>query len=482
MKLELQGFWRRYAHHFRETLILSIPVVIGQLGFMLMGFIDNLMIGDVSYVHLSAASLANSLFFFIMVLGIGIVMAITPLVAEVHAAGDEKKVRDFFQQGIWVSLIMGVVLLSLTFLSAELLPYLDQPPEDVELAYSYLHIISISILPLMVFRAGKQFAEGVSLTRPAMYVVLAGLAFNTLANWILIYGHWGFPRLELDGAGYGTLASRIFMMILMGSYLMIAPQFREFRLLEGWSKIKTGVMRRIMEIGLPSGLQYFFEVGAFVGAAVIIGTMEDGSVQRAAHQIAIQFGALTYMVVSGIAAGSTIRVGNALGRKDPLNVRRAGMAGVGLGAVFMMFSAIMFLVGRNWLPTFFADEVQVLEIASVLMIMAAAFQLFDGIQAVALGILRGIQDVVIPTWITLLSYWGISIPLGCVLAFPLEMGVTGMWYGFVVSLLVASVLLTGRFWKLSGRMIREKKKDDSGELSLDIVSGETLPDGPFIPQ
>ncbi|MEM7368820.1 MAG: MATE family efflux transporter [Bacteroidota bacterium] len=466
MKVELHDFWRKYVHHFRETFFLSIPVIIGQLGFMLMGFIDNLMIGDVGYIHLSAASLANSMFFFILVLGIGIVMAITPLVAEVHAAGDNKKVGDFFRQGSWVGLIVGIILGGLTFFSAELLPYLNQPPEDVALAKSYLQIISFSVLPLMLFRAGKSFAEGASLTRPAMYVVLAGLVFNVLANWLLIYGNWGFPRLELDGAGYGTLASRIFMMILMGAYLFTSKDFKAFRLLDGWHKWQTKVMRKILEIGLPSGLQYFFEVGAFVGASVIIGTMDDGSVQRAAHQIAIQYGALAYMVVSGLAAGSTIRVGNALGRKDFVSVRRAGMAGIGLGAAFMLVSAIIFLFGRNILPALFAEDTRVLEIASVLMIFASAFQLFDGIQAVGLGILRGIQDVVVPTWIALGSYWGISIPLGCLLAFPLELGVVGMWYGFVVALVVASILLTARFWKLTGEMIEKHQKVDNLAVML----------------
>lgn len=466
MKVELQSFWRRYAHHFRETLYLSIPVIIGQLGFMLMGFIDNLMIGDVSYVHLSAASLANSVFFFILVLGIGIVMAITPLAAEVHAAGDTEKVGDFFRQGSWVGLLVGIVLGGLTLLSAEILPYLNQPPEDVVLAKSYLQIISFSVLPLMLFRVGKSFAEGVSLTKPAMYVVLAGLLFNVFANWLLIYGNWGFPRLELDGAGYGTLASRTFMMILMGTYLFVSKDFREFNLLEGWHRLKPKVMRRIMDIGLPSGLQYFFEVGAFVGASVIIGTMEDGSVQRAAHQIAIQFGALAYMIVSGLAAGSTIRVGNALGRKDYVNMKRAGMAGIGLGAAFMVVSAIIFLLGRNMLPAMFAEDARVLEIASLLMVFASAFQLFDGIQAVALGILRGIQDVVVPTWIALGSYWGISIPFGCWLAFMFDMGVVGMWYGFVVALGVASVLLTARFWKLTDQMIEEQKRVENLAVML----------------
>lgn len=463
MQGDISGFWRRYARHFRETLSLSFPVIIGQVGFMLMGFIDNLMIGDVSYVHLSAASLANGIFFIVTIIGIGIIMAITPLIAEMHAAGNHEAVRQYFQQGTYVSVIQGLIFVLLNVLAAESLPYLGQPPEDVELAYSYLHILSISALPMLLFRAGKQFAEGVSLTRPAMYVTLAGLAFNTLANWLLIYGNWGFPRLELDGAGFGTLASRTFMMLLMGAYLFTSPVFKEFKLMEGWGKIRRKVVRRILEIGLPSGLQYFFEVGAFIGASILIGLMADGSVQRAAHQIAIQFGALTYMIVSGIAAGSTIRVGNALGRKDALGVRRAGVAGILLGGIFMFGCALIFLIGRNYLPTLFVSETEVLEIATVLMVIAAGFQIFDGIQAVALGCLRGIQDVIIPTWMTLGAYWGISIPLGCVLAFPFDMGAKGMWYAFVVSLFVASVLLTGRFWILSGKMIQEENttKDDT---------------------
>lgn len=448
--LQRQRTYRQhYQQHFRETLRLSIPVIIGQLGHVLMGFIDNLMIGDVGPVHLSAASLANGIFFILTVIGIGITFAITPLIAEADSAQEHDRVGEYLRQGVWVGIGVSILIALAMYASADLLYLLDQPEEDVRMAYSYLHILSVSVIPMILFLVYKQFTDGLSLTRPAMFITLLGLGFNTLANWLLICGHWGFPGLELDGAGYGTLASRVFMMLLMIGYVLNAKRFQRYKVRMNWREFHPRVIRKILEIGLPSGLQYFFEVGAFVGAAVLIGWMENGSANRAAHQIAINFASISYMIVTGISAGATIRVGNALGRKDRVAVRRSGMAGIYLGGIFMLFSAAVFVWGKDSLPRLFIEDPYVLDLAAKLMIIGAFFQLFDGIQAVALGVLRGIQDVRVPTVITFVAYWGIALPLGYLLGFPLELGVEGLWYSLVVSLLFAAVMLTGRFLLLT---------------------------------
>lgn len=438
-----------YRKHFRETIFLSIPVIIGQLGHVLMGFIDNLMIGDVGPVHLSAAALANGIFFILTVLGIGITFAITPLVAEADAAQKPHKVGQYLRQGVWVGIGVSVLISLGVYFSADLLYYLDQPRDDVDLAYSYLKILSFSVIPMVFFLVYKQFTDGLSLTRPAMYITLLGLGFNTLANWVLICGRWGFPGLELDGAGYGTLASRIFMMVLMMGYVLTDKRFKKYDVRMKWREFRPKIVRKILEIGFPSGLQYFFEVGAFVGAAVVIGWMENGSANRAAHQIAMNFAGITYMIVTGIAAGATIRVGNSLGRKDTLAMRRAGLSGIYLGGAFMLLAAIVFVFGKESLPRMFVDDPYVLGLAAKLMIIAAFFQLFDGIQAVCVGILRGIQDVRVPTLITFVAYWIIALPLGYFLGFTLNWGVEGIWYSFLVSLVFASVMLTGRFLRLT---------------------------------
>ena len=440
---------QHYRQHFRETLYLSLPVIIGQLGHVLMGFIDNLMIGDVGPVHLSAASLANGIFFILTVIGIGITFAITPLIAEADSAQQPEKVGQYLRQGVWVGLGISITIALGVYLSADLLKHLDQPEDDVRLAQSYLRILSVSVIPMIFFLVYKQFTDGLSLTRPAMFITLLGLGMNTLANWLLICGNWGFPGLELDGAGYGTLTSRVFMMLLMIGYVLRAKRFQKYKVQMNWREFQPKVVRKILDIGLPSGMQYFFEVGAFVGAAILIGWMENGSANRAAHQIAINFASITYMIVTGISAGATIRVGNALGRKDLTGVRRSGMAGIYLGGAFMLASAGVFVVGKDFLPALFVRDPYVLALAAKLMVIGAFFQLFDGIQAVGVGILRGIQDVRIPTLITFVAYWGIALPLGYLFGFPLGLGVEGVWYSFVASLIFASVMLTGRFLLLT---------------------------------
>ncbi len=445
----IQSFWDRYASHFKATIQLSFPVVIAQLGNVLMGFIDNLMIGELGYVPLSASSLANGFFIIIVIIGIGITMAISPLVAEAHGGDREDLIGDYLKNGTAVGVGCGIILGLVVIVLTELMPYMDQPPEDVALAMPYTRILSASTLPMMVFLAFKQFTDGLSRTRVAMYVTLIGLLANTFINWLLIYGNWGLPRLELNGAGIGTLLSRTIMVVLMGLYILKSPRFQAYGVISGWNQFKGKYIVRILKLGIPSGFQYFFEAGAFVGAALMVGWI--GSAERAAHQIVIQMASITFMVVIGISAGATIRVGNNLGRKNWLGVQRAGLAGVYLSAVFMTCSSITFYLTRYYLPQWFVDEAFVIEIAASLMIFAAFFQLFDGIQAVAVGILRGIQDVRMPTLITFIAYWLVNLPLGYALGFIFGFGVQGVWVSFSISLFIASVLLTGRFVRITRR-------------------------------
>lgn len=418
----------------------------------MMGFIDNLMIGDLGYIPLSASALANGMFFIIVILGMGITMALSPLVAEANAGGKWEKCGQYLRNGVWVGIWSSVLLGALVYLSAYLLPYMDQPAEDVALAQPYLRILSWSVLPMLLFLSFKQFTDGLSLTRPAMYITLAGLAFNTLANWLLIYGHLGFPRWELNGAGIGTLSSRIFMMLLMAGYVFHTPRFGLYSVKKYWHTLQWSCVKKILAIGLPSGLIHFFEVAAFVGAAILVGKL--GSAERAAHQIAIQLASLSFMVVTGVSAGAAIRVGNALGRKDWPNVQQAGAAGIGLSIFIMAVSAIVFLLGKQVLPSLFVEDPKVLALAANLMVIAAFFQLFDGIQAVGVGILRGIQDVKMPMAITFIAYWLIAGPLGYGLTFSLGYGIYGMWYAFVVSLGFAAVMLTLRFFWLTKKHIQ----------------------------
>ncbi|MCI4670989.1 MAG: MATE family efflux transporter [Bacteroidia bacterium] len=453
---------KSYSEHFIATLQLSIPVIIGQVGQYLMGFIDNLMIGQISYVHLSAGSLANIFYFVLTILGLGITFAISPLVAEANGAGDKKKAGEYLVQGVWVAFFSSIILGLAVYFAADLMKFMDQPEEDVALALPYTKILSYSVFPMLLFLVAKQWTDGLSLTLPAMIITLIGLVFNTFINWLLIFGNWGFPRLELDGAGYGTLASRSLMAILMVVYIIYNKRFKDFSLREGWLSLKSKPIGRILYLGVPSGFQYFFEVAAFGGSTLMIGLLDNGSAYRAAHQIAIQMAAMAYMVVLGFSAGASIRVGNALGRKDYANVRYAGLTGIYLAAGFMVLAAVLFVLGQHAFPRIFTDDPFVLDVASKLMLIAGAFALFDGIQGVGVGILRGIQDVMIPTVITFIAYWIINLPIGYFLGFNMGLGVYGIWYGFVISLFLTAVFLTWRFWQLTGKLMHKEEVVASG--------------------
>lgn len=439
-----------YARHAKLTLRLSIPVIIGQMGHVLMGQIDNIMIGDLGYTYLSAASLANSIFILLFVFGIGISFAISPLVAEAKASGKHEACAAYLKQGVWIGWITGLVLVLAISLSIYALPYLDQPPQDVELATTYMILLGISALPNVLFLIYKHFADGLSATRPAMVVTLLALLVNTFANWLLIYGNWGFPRLELIGAGYATLISRIFMYGAMYFYVRKARLTRQYRFQGSFWHWDSSVIKRLLNIGLPSGFQYFFEVGAFSGAAIMVGKL--GMADRAAHQIAIGTATVTYMVVMGISSGATIRVGTAFGLGNREEVRRAGLSGIGLGAGFMFLAALMLVIFRYPIARIYVDDIGVIATAANLLMIAALFQIFDGIQAVALGALRGIQDVNIPTLITLFAYWGVALPTGYLMAFVWGVGLNGVWYSLVIGLLLAAIFLTTRFLMLVRRL------------------------------
>lgn len=436
-----------HRHHLKETIKLSGPVVIGQLGIILTGVIDNMMVGWVSYEHLSASSLANGIYFILVVIAMGMTNAISPLVAEADATLNKEASSGYLRQSVWLAIGSSLITMLLMEASIWIMPYLGQPEMDVVLGSSYLRWIYLSVPPMIIFLVYKGYTDGLSKTRVAMIVTILGLIFNALANWVLIFGKWGFPRLELDGAGIATLITRVLMLIVLVLVVHRAKPSLGLRLTSGSWRLHWATMKRILSIGLPSGFQLFFEVGAFAGAVIIIGWI--GPESRSAHQIVLNLSSITYMVVVGIAAGASIRVGNARGRQDLAEARAAGNAGLFLGAAFMTVSAVVFFIGKDFLPSLYNEHPEVLRISAQLMLFAAFFQIFDGLQAVGLGILRGLQDVVIPMMIAFVCYWIIALPLGYVTTFTLEWGVSGMWVGFVVSLGIAAVAFWWRFRRLT---------------------------------
>jgi len=432
-----------YKYHFKETIKLAVPVSIGQLGHIMLGVVDSFMVGRLGAEELAASSLANGLFFLILVFGIGMSFAITTFIAIAKGEDNNKKCGVIVRQALLVNLVFSVILTILTYSAAQLVGYLNQEPLVATLTQSYLEILSISILPFMLFQTYRQFVEGLSFTQPPMYMAIIANFVNIFGNWVFIFGNLGMPAYGLDGAGYATLITRTFMGLGLMYYVLKSIRFKQYDPTLKFKSVNVKMIKKIINVGFPTGLMYSMEVGAFAIAAIIIGWF--GSKQLAAHQIAMNLASISYMVVLGISAASTIRVGNYFGKKNMLDVKAAGNSGLLLAVSFMASTGVLFIVLNRFLPSLYIGDTDVIEIASGLLIIAALFQLSDGVQAVGIGILRGLTDVKIPMYITFVSYWIIGIPVSLLLAFYFDMESMGVWIGLLLGLTIAATSFVIRF-------------------------------------
>lgn len=429
--------------------------MLSQMGHILVAVADSMMVGRLGTVPLASVSLANSVFSVIMLFGLGVSYGMTPLVASADGANDKRTGAKFFKHGVYLNSGLGVILMLVGLLVSQSLFLLDQDPEVLAGALPYFNTLVFSLVPLMVFQAFRQFAEGLSMTRQAMYISVSGNVLNIFFNYGLIYGELGMPELGLVGAGWASLISRIIMAVAMAVFVLTYKPLRRYVML--WSKIKLRpfVMRKILNIGVPSGLQYIFEIGAFSMAAVMVGWI--GAEALAAHQIALNLSAITYMIATGISAAGAIRTGNQLGRKDFPTLRTAGMTCFAMAAIMMAFFGAGFIFGNTYLPTWYINEPVVIEMAGSLLIIAAFFQISDGVQAVGLGVLRGIADVKVPTYVTLFAYWFMAIPLGYFFGIYLGWGAKGIWIALLIGLTLAAILHLTRFHVLSNRYILKSR-------------------------
>ena len=418
----------------------------------MMGVVDSIMVGKVGTVPLAAAALVNGLFFLVLVLGIGMTMAITPLVAISRGAENEEACGMILRQALLVNMVFSILLLIFIFFGADLIQYMDQPPAVVAEARSYMKILAISVIPFLLFQVYRQFLEGISVVKPPMVIAVLANIFNAFSNWCLIFGNLGFTPMGLDGAGVSTSLTRTIMAIVLMYYVVTSPRFAAYNPSLKYQMINWKIIKKIVSIGLPSGLQYFVEVGAFAFSAIMIGWL--GAVPLAAHQIAINLASISYMIVLGIGAAGTIRVGNALGQRNRAEMRRAGFSAIGVALALMFFFALVFISFRNLLPTLYVHEVPVIELTSSLLIVAALFQLFDGTQATTIGVLRGLTDVKIPLIISFGAYWLLGVPAGYIFAFKLGLGTIGIWLGFLIGLGSVAILMTLRFNHLSKRELK----------------------------
>ena len=437
--------------HAKKTLTLAYPVMIGQLGMIMMGVVDSIMVGKLGAAPLAAAALGNSLFMIILIIGLGVSYAVTPLVAIAVGADKISDSGIIFKQSVIVNAVLSIILLILTFLGSDLIKYLNQPVQVAQQAVSYTRILGYSIIPVMIFQTYKQFIEGFGVMQPAMVVTLLANLINGGFNWLLIYGKFGLPMMALNGAGWATFASRLFMGIVIMYYVMKAKKFKEFDVRFNFPKLNFRIIRKILDLGIPSAFQYIFEVGAFSSAVIIVGWL--GTKQLAAHQIAINLASISFMMTLGISSAGAIRVANAVGKQDIKEVRKAGFTAIVLGELLMASCGIIFIIFRNFLPSLYISDPTVISYASTLLIIAAIFQISDGTQAVGIGILRGLTDVRIPTLITFIAYWVIALPSGYLLGFTFHLNVVGVWIGLLLGLTSSATMLTLRFNKRSRHLI-----------------------------
>ncbi len=438
-------------NHVIDTINLAYPVMIGQLGMIMMGVVDTIMVGGLGATPLAAASLANSLFILVLIIGLGISYAVTPLVAISIGANKLSDCTVLFRQSFVINLSVGILLMIITIIFSDLIKYMNQPAEVARQAISYTKILGYSMIPGMLFQTYKQFIEGFSVMKPAMLITLLANIINGIVNWVLIYGKFGFPKLELNGAGWATFSSRIFMGIVIMFYVINSKKFSRYKLELNRYRFNIHIIKKILDLGIPSALQYVFEVGAFSFAVIMIGWL--GTKQLAAHQIAMNLASISFMAALGISSAGAIRVGNAVGKQDVSEVRKAGFTAIILGASLMACSGVIFISLRKFLPSLYINDPVVIQYASVLLIIAAIFQISDGTQAVGIGILRGLTDVKGPTVITFIAYWVLALPTGYLLGFTFHLQVVGVWIGLLIGLTASGTMLTIRFNKKSRSLI-----------------------------
>ena len=437
--------------------------MLGMLGHTFVAFADNVMVGQLGTAELAAVSLGNSFIFIAMSLGIGFTTAITPLVAEADSSNNISSGKKAFKHGLLLSSILSVILFLIILLSKPLLNIMDQPKEVVELAIPYLDIVALSLIPLIVFQALKQFSDGLSNTKYPMYATILANVINIILNYLLIFGSFGFPKLGIVGAAIGTLISRIIMVYFLWMIFKSRSKFKAYITNLNFRKIEKTISIKLFNLGFPSALQMFFEVGIFTAAIWLSGVL--GKNPQAANQIALNLSSMTFMIGIGLSVAAMVRVGNQKGLNDFKSLRRIAFSIFFLTLLIEIIFATFFLVFRDWLPTLYLDQYdltnfkdnsEVILLASKLLLVAAFFQIFDGLQVVILGALRGLQDVKIPALITFISYWIIGFPICYYLGLYTNLKSVGIWIGLFTGLFVASILLYIRFNYLSKKLIKSK--------------------------
>lgn len=425
--------------------------MIAQAGQVSVQLIDSIMVGHIGTTELAASSFASSVFIVGFVFGMGFTFGITPLVGQAFGKNNTKRVgellRDSAVLNTVITLLLTVVLFGLSFL----MPYMGQSEDVVQKAIPYYRILVFSMLPLLMFYTLKQFLEGLGKTRVATIVTLSANLINIILNYVLIFGHCGFPELGLNGAGYATLIARIIMPVLIIYWYLKSTYYVKYKRYLNLKHINFQELIKLFKFNTPIGLQIIIEVIAFALGGIMMGWL--GEVALAAHQIALGIATFTFMIASGIGSATTIRVSFQLGAKQFTELRLAGLSSIHLVIMFMSIAAVGFFFTKDILPKLFTNDPQVIKLASKLLLFAAIFQIVDGIQLISISALRGLSDVKYSLWLSIISYGIISLGASYIFAFVLGFNEQGIWIGYVTGLTIASFLFLSRFLKLTKKLL-----------------------------
>ncbi len=436
----------------RQTLKLAGPIILAQLAQVSMTFVDTVMVGWLGTRQLAGVALGGAVLFPLVVVSLGILMAVGPMVAQGHGGGDRKAIKGAVRQGLWLATLLAVAATLAVWQGSWLLRWSGQEEEMIVLAEGYLRAIMWGVAPHLWFAVLRCFMEGLSRPRVVLVVTVGGLLLNVAGNYVLMYGKLGFPALGLVGCGWASTLVYWTMFLAMVFFVRRSEGLRSYRLLSRLSRPDWHQFLEVFRIGWPIGAMLGFEVGLFSATALLMGLF--GKTALAAHQIALQCAGYTYMVPLGLSLAVSVRVGQAIGRRDLEGARRAGHVGMGLGPSFMVVAALCFWLFPRSIVSLFLDTNSVANNEVVLhtvgfLTIAAIFQVFDGLQATAAGALRGLKDTRTPMIVALVAYWIVGLSSGYLLAFQFGWQGTGLWWGLVLGLSTAALLL---FWRFNSQV------------------------------
>ncbi len=443
----------------RSLIHLALPIVAVQVGLMFMGVVDTLMVGRVSAAALAAVALGNLYFFFIAIFGMGTLFGLDAIVSQAVGAGDDRAIARAMQRGLLVALVLALASLVPLLLVEPVITLLRQPADVIPLAAGYVHAATPGILAFFAFVVLRQTLQAMDRVRPIVVAIVVANLVNAALNWLLVFGHWGFPALGPIGTGWASTISRWTMLALLATITL--PRLRPYLRPAGRVVLQPRPLWRMLRLGAPIGAQFQLEMGAFAAVALIMGWL--GTAQMAGHQVAINLASLTFMVPVGIAQAGAVRVGQAVGRGDPAGARVAVKSALLSGTAFMSFTGVLFLTLPGPLTALYTDEPEVVAVAVTLIPIAGVFQVFDGLQAVAAGVLRGIGDTTAPFIANLLAFWAVGIPLGLWLGFRTDAGPVGLWWGLVAGLGLVALFLVGRVRVRMRRDLTRIIIDDDGD-------------------